>query len=220
MSDWLWPATTVLATIAGPILAVQAQKAIERAQERNRRKSWVFQQLMATRANRLSPDHVQALNMIDLAFYGRRDFGKHSATKTEIAVTDAWHEYLDHLGTKSEDSTWVGRSDELFTNLLSAMAEDVSYSFDRVQLKKGAYSPVAHGEQEQQAQAIRQQLSEILSGKRSVKMEVTDFPFSQDAVDAQVKLQGKLADALNGEGALCVKMITGSDVRRDNSERS
>ena len=55
MSDWLWPAATVLATVVGPILAVQAQKAVERAQERSRRKSWVFHQLMATRASRLSP---------------------------------------------------------------------------------------------------------------------------------------------------------------------
>lgn len=207
MSDWLWPAATVLATVAGPILAVQAQKAVERAQERSRRKSWVFHQLMATRANRLSPDHVQALNMIDLAFYGRRDFGKHRATRTEIAVTDAWHEYLDHLSTKSEDGTWVARSDELFTNLLSAMAEDVGYSFDRVQLKKGAYSPIAHGEQEQRVQAIRQLASEILSGDRPLKMVVTDFPFSQEAVDAQVKLQGKLTDALSGEGALHVTVV-------------
>ena len=145
--------------------------------------------------------------MIDLAFYGRRDFGKHRATRTEIAVTDAWHEYLDHLSTKSEDGTWVARSDELFTNLLSAMAEDVGYSFDRVQLKKGAYSPIAHGEQEQRVQAIRQLASEVLSGDRSIRMAVTDFPFSQEAVDAQAKLQGKLADALGGDGALRVAMV-------------
>ncbi|MDE2157084.1 MAG: hypothetical protein KGJ32_14535 [Xanthomonadaceae bacterium] len=207
MSDWLWPAATVLATVVGPILAVQAQKAVERVQERRRRKSWVFHQLMATRASRLSPDHVQALNMIDLAFYGRRDFGKHRATRTEIAVTDAWHEYLDHLSTKSEDGTWVARSDELFTNLLSAMAKDVGYSFDRVQLKKGAYSPIAHGEQEQRVQAIRQLASEVLSGDRPIKMAVTNFPFSQEAMDAQVKLQGKLADALGGNGALRVVMV-------------
>lgn len=218
MSYWLWPAATVLATVVGPILAVQAQKAVERAQERNRRKSWVFHQLMATRASRLSPDHVQALNMIDLAFYGRRDFGKHRATRTEIAVTDAWHEFLDHLSTKSEDGTWVARSDELFTNLLSAMAEDVGYSFDRVQLKKGAYSPVAHGEQEQRVQTIRQLASEVLSGNRSIKMAVTDFPFSQEAVEAQVKLQGKLTDALSGDGALRITITSDANTATDSTQ--
>lgn len=207
MSDWLWPAATVVATLFGPIFAVQAQKAVERSQERNRRKLWVFQQLMATRRARLSPDHVQALNMIDLAFYGRRDFGKHRATKTEIAVTDAWHEYLDHLNTQADEATWISRGDELFTNILGAMASDVGYSFDRVQLKKGAYSPIAHGEQETQIQNMRRLLSEILSGARPIKMQVTDFPFSKDATDAQIKLQGKLAEAFGEDGTLHVTVV-------------
>ena len=59
---------TILAVILGPILAVQAQKAIERWRERRNRKLWVFKTLMATRGSRLSPNHVQALNMIDLEF--------------------------------------------------------------------------------------------------------------------------------------------------------
>ncbi len=223
MSDWLWPSATVLATVLGPVLAVQAQKWIERVQERNRRKSWVFNQLMATRASRLSPDHVQALNMIDLAFYGRRDFGKSRATKTEVAVTDAWHEYLDHLSTRTDEMVWGVRSDELFTNLLSAMAKDVGYSFDRVQLKKGAYSPVAHGEQEAHLQTQRQLLGEVLAGDRSIKMEVTAFPTSQDAMEMQVSLQHKLADALSGNGALRVTMVGGAgegDIANDVSDTS
>ena len=42
------------ATILGPILAVQAQKAIERFRERRGRKLWVFHTLMGTRAARLA----------------------------------------------------------------------------------------------------------------------------------------------------------------------
>lgn len=41
----------IIATIAGPILAVQAQKWLERLRERRNRKFCVFQQLMATRAS-------------------------------------------------------------------------------------------------------------------------------------------------------------------------
>jgi cytochrome bd-type quinol oxidase subunit 1 len=64
--DWLIVASTLL----GPILAVQAQKWVEVFRERRGRKLWVVQQLMATRAARVSAEHVQALNMIDLVFYG------------------------------------------------------------------------------------------------------------------------------------------------------
>ena len=54
------------ATIAGPILAVQAQKWIERATERKRTRRAVFYTLMANRATRFHEDVVRALNVIDL----------------------------------------------------------------------------------------------------------------------------------------------------------
>jgi hypothetical protein len=58
----------VLATVAGPVIAVQTQKWIERATENQNRKRLIFQVMMANRATRLSDDHVKAVNMIDLAF--------------------------------------------------------------------------------------------------------------------------------------------------------
>lgn len=59
------------AVILGPILAVQAQKVIEKFQETRKRRMALFKTLMSTRAERLNRDHVQALNMIDIDFYGR-----------------------------------------------------------------------------------------------------------------------------------------------------
>ena len=58
----------VLATVAGPVIAVQTQKWIERASENRNRKRLIFEVMMANRATRLSDDHVKAVNMIDLAF--------------------------------------------------------------------------------------------------------------------------------------------------------
>ncbi|MHA6848823.1 DUF6680 family protein [Ralstonia syzygii] len=56
--DWVM----VGATIAGPILAVQAQKWVERAREATNRRSLIFTTLMATRQSRISMEHVRALN--------------------------------------------------------------------------------------------------------------------------------------------------------------
>lgn len=201
----------IVATLLGPILAVQAQKAVERARDRHNRKSWLFHSLMATRAARVSPDHVQALNMIDLAFYGRRIFGIHRRSKTETAVLDTWHEYLDHLNTKYEKenfSLWVAKGDELFVNLLFALAIDVEYRFDRVQLKKGAYSPIAHGELEFEQQQVRKLAIDLLSGANPLKMEVTGFPIDQAALRSQLELQAKLAAALEGRGRLSVEVVS------------
>ncbi|HXG53702.1 MAG TPA: DUF6680 family protein [candidate division Zixibacteria bacterium] len=200
----------VVATLLGPILAVQAQKAVERARERHNRKAWVFHTLMATRAARLSTDHVQALNMIDLVFYGRRILGIHRRRKTESTVLDAWHEYLDHLNTKYEKETlslWAAKGDELFVNLLFALAVDVGFRFDRVQLMKGAYSPIAHGELELEQQQLRKFAIDLLSGGRPLKMEVTGFPIHEEALKSQLDVQAKLAAALEGRGRLSVEVV-------------
>jgi hypothetical protein len=197
----------VAATMAGPIVAVQTQKLIERIRERGARKALVFQRLMATRAARLSPEHVQALNMIDLAFYGSQIFGINRRTMSEQAVIDAWREYLDHLNTRVDDITiapWLEKGHELLISLLYAMAADVGYKFDRVHLKKGAYSPIAHGELEDQQAQLRESAIEVLSGRKSLKMEVTDFPVHPKAVENQLELQSKLLAAFEGRGSLMV----------------
>lgn len=165
--DWL----LIVSTALGPILAVQAQKWVEVFRERRNRKLGIFQTLMATRAARVSPDHVRALNMIDLAFYGSRPLGIARRSRAEQRVLDAWHEYHNHLNIKADEASvpvWVANSDELFTNLLFAIAEDLSYTFDRVQLKTGSYSPMAHGAIEADQTTIRKLLVKLLSGDRAL----------------------------------------------------
>ncbi|WP_430232621.1 DUF6680 family protein [Nitrosomonas communis] len=213
----------IIATLLGPILAIQAQKIVERARERHSRKVWVFQTLMATRAARVSTDHVQALNMIDLVFYGKRIFGIHRRSKTENSVLDAWHEYLDHLNTtiekeKENFSLWATKGDELFVNLLYALAVDVGFRFDRVQLKKGAYSPIAHGELEFEQQQLRKLAIDLLSGRQPLKMELTDIPIHEDAIKSQLDLQAKLAAALEGRGCLSIEMVPKASTQQDIHE--
>jgi hypothetical protein len=61
----------VLATLGGPVLAVQTQKFIERASENRRQKLAIFATLMANRATRLNDDYIRALNSIELGFLPR-----------------------------------------------------------------------------------------------------------------------------------------------------
>ena len=58
----------VSATIFGPIFAVQVQKAVERWRAESNRRDGIFKTLMATRATRLAPTHIQTLNMINIEF--------------------------------------------------------------------------------------------------------------------------------------------------------
>jgi hypothetical protein len=138
------------AVILGPILAVQAQKWIEEWKQAKGRKLSVFKILMATRGTPVSPRHVEALNVIDLEFSDRKP--------KEKAVLEAWKVYHSHLydvprdyadpAYQSKQEVWDAGRKECLVNLLFAMSQALGYSFDEVQLKKGAYVPQAHADLE------------------------------------------------------------------------
>ena len=141
----------VFATVMGPILAVQAQKRLEILRERFNRKVWVFSTLLNTRGQRLSHEHVRALNMIDIAFYGSMLLRFRWQSARDKAVSIAWTVYLDNLSTDTNgyvDAQWVvleSKRTELFIDLLGAISQSVRYDFDRVHLAKSVYVPAAHG---------------------------------------------------------------------------
>ena len=74
----------IIAILLAPVIAIQVQKWLETWQEKAERKKKIFYTLMATRATRISPEHVSALNMIDLEF-------------EEETVCEKWREYVDYL---------------------------------------------------------------------------------------------------------------------------
>ncbi|VVE46386.1 DUF6680 family protein [Pandoraea soli] len=194
--DWV----LVGATVAGPILAVQAQKWVERAREGTSRRVLVFTTLMATRQSRISMEHVRALNSIDLAFYGRRVLGITMRRPKSQAVLDAWHDYHAHLSLSEERRPkndaefrdWTGRGDELFTNLLERLAAATNFKFDRQQLKAGSYSPEAHGTVELEQQAVRKLALDVMSGQKPLAMEVKAWPIDAAAVEQQRNGQAEL----------------------------
>ncbi|WP_156966071.1 DUF6680 family protein [Paraburkholderia bannensis] len=188
------------ATLLGPVLAVQAQKWVERAREATNRRQTVFTVLMATRQTRVSVDHVRALNSIDLAFYGRRILGVPLRSAKLQAVLDAWHNYHAHLSvpleqrpkTDNEQKVWNGKGDELFTSLLERMAIATNYKFERQQLKSGSYSPEAHGTVELEQNMLRRLSLELLAGDRSLPLDVRAIHFPADAAAQQRDLQERL----------------------------
>ncbi len=203
--DWtvkIGDVAIVFATIMGPILAVQAQKWIERVREDENRRIQVFYALMATRQARLSFEHVRALNSIDLAFYGRKVFGKVLRKDSFQGVLDAWHDYHSLLSTPieqrpqndAEQREWTGRGDELFTNLLDKHAAATNFKYDRNQLKTGSYSPEAHWTLELEQQALRRLAFEVLSGNKTLPMEVKSWPVDPEAVAQQKNMQEQLVE--------------------------
>jgi hypothetical protein len=188
----------IIATLAGPILAVQAQKWIERVRGKGERKFRVFQTLMMTRAQRAgSIEHVQALNLIDLYFDGKG--------KDDKAVREAWAVYFDHLnqpiaGAPAEQQkAHDGKSIDLLARLLQTISKSLRYDFGEVQLKRGAYFPQAHADENLARMVIRDSLVKILSGERPIPMSVVHFPVSDEALAVQKQVQVALLKTLSGE---------------------
>jgi hypothetical protein len=163
----------ILAVLFSPFLAVFVQRKIDLNREKRGHKLWIFRTLMATRGNKISLEHVQALNSIELFF---------DNPKKDKNIVEKWNEYLDHLvgqNLKPEDkdysaklSAWVEKSDDLLAELLQIMGKSLGYDFDKVKIKRGIYVPRGHGEEMGDQFIIRKGLVNILSGKASLSVEV------------------------------------------------
>jgi hypothetical protein len=196
----------IVATLLSPFFAVRAQKWLDELHEKKQRKLRIFETLMATRASRLAPNHVMALNSISLNFNGKSAFEK--------AVMEAWKIYFDHLDNplpsnldpqiwKQKQDAWIEKSNELFVKLLKALSDSLGYGFDEVELNRGFYAPVAHAEIETFNQLTRTAITNIILKNAPIPMSVTNFPASDEAT---LKLQTALLNLLEGDKPIKVSI--------------
>lgn len=202
----LTDALIITATFIAPLLAIQAQKWLERYREDKERKLRVFKTLMATRASVVSPEHVQGLNMIDLEFQG----DKYKKVRNE------WKKYLDHLGNypteaESLQPFWGERRMDLLARLLIEMGMSLGYEFDEVHVKKGIYIPEAHSQIENELMLLRKGLLRLIYGDASLNMNVTGFPVVEKTASEQEKIRRQLIELLEGARSLNVKMSTNDE---------
>ncbi|WID96999.1 hypothetical protein QO058_01560 [Bosea vestrisii] len=176
-SDWI----IAFATIAGPILAVQAQKYLERWQSRRQQKIEIFYALMGTRATRLAVAHVQALNRIELEFRPRRlDWLFYKRAAKDKNVIEAWRIYARHLNTSSDENNavaWARDGMGHFYELLFKISQALGYDYQKSELMQGAYHPQGHGETEQLQHELLANAVKVVKGETSLAMRVTQFPF-------------------------------------------
>ena len=191
----------ILAVFLSPFLAVFAQKQIELWREQRARKLWVFKTLMATRGRALSPEHVQALNVIDLEF----------TKPSEKEILNAWKEYHDHLNSfpkEGEDQKeraiiWTSRTEELLGKLLGQMGTSFGYKFDPVQIRKGSYSPAGHATVEFELELIRRRVLEWLGGDRKVLVSLV--PKDEEAAKNGERFFGGALKIIEGEKSIKIE---------------
>jgi glutaredoxin len=102
------------------------------------------------------------------------------------------------------------KKEDLTSELLHKMALSLGYHFDKVHIKRATYFPSDHGEIEEDHQLIRKGLRTLFSGERSLPMEVTSFPTSEEVVRKLDEIRELLKDSLSEEKPLKVT-IFGTD---------
>lgn len=211
MNDYLM----ILAILLAPLIAIRVEKFLEKERSGKERRLSIFKTLMATRARTLDPSHVEALNMIDLEFAG------------EKGVTNAWKEYLDHLGAtpqqptikgktkavrQSEKSeydavmaTWSSQKDTYLTNLLFVMGKALNYNFDKTHIKRAIYSPKGHEDYENEQRNLRLLMIALLAGEIPLKIE--DASHDKKGLAEQGEIRQSLIRYLKGEVVTPIKVV-------------
>lgn len=172
ISDWL----IIIATLLGPVVAVQAQKWVERSRRVGDMRQWIFTTLMTTRANRLTAAHIEALNTITIAFHGS---SRRLRSNRCQLVLDRWKEYLTVLSTpigpSPEDAVRHNtRIVEIFTNLLEAIAVERGFEFDRVEMANGAYHPQAMVDNVEKGNAVLENALKVLQGSQGIRVVIAE----------------------------------------------
>lgn len=159
--DWL----TVFAIVLGPVLALMAQRVLDRLRENKKRRVGLYLALMATRGQPLAPTHVQALNSIDTVFNRRSD----------RAIRAAWQKWLAHVAADATAQGWGERFNDLKVELYQKIGSAVGYKYDIDYLKRQIYAPRGHFDADQNLAQIRQTLAKVLTAD-GLKVRIVASP--------------------------------------------
>jgi hypothetical protein len=179
----------VFATLLGPFLAVYVTEQQRKKADVRNRKVHIFRTLMATRSARLTPAHIEALNLVEVEF--------DPTSRRERGVVDCWRLYLAHLNDHNyPQQSWAARAEDLLVDLLYSMSVSLDYSYDKSAIKNGTYYPKGYGDIEVESQETRRLWLEILRGQRQMPMIAEVFtkqkPFAEPA--PQPKASEKATD--------------------------
>ncbi|RLL74171.1 hypothetical protein D8666_13220 [Ochrobactrum soli] len=159
---------TIAAVILGPILAVLIDRLRQARSDKQARKLSVFRSLMRTRRTRLDPEHVGALNLVDLEYFGCKP------------VISAFTAYMDHLSTpvpgQEAQERFFSQREDLLVQLLHQMGKELGYQFDKRDLEKLAYGPVGWANEQDIQRQNMVFLHELLSGKRALPVTAMQPP--------------------------------------------
>ncbi len=171
-NNTLWlPWITIVAIVLGPVVAIMTSQYLDKVRADKQRKLDVFRTLMQTRSMQISPEHVGALNLVELEF---RDCPR---------VVSSWKEYLAHLGEelppieeKTQYDRAIQKRDTLLTTLIDEMAKVLSIKIAQLEILRGNYVPQGWADAEWEQQLARRGLIDVLHGRTPIQVRVHQTP--------------------------------------------
>lgn len=180
LTNWL----TILAILIAPWAALFIQERLAKNKEVRKSKLVIFKTLMATRHSPLSLEHIQALNMIDIEFYGNKKYKD---------VRRAWRNYLDVRSnsqkTEIQQELFNRECENTLTTLLVSMGEVLGYEFDESHMRQSVYKPQGHVTEEQYQMLMRENLVKLFAGELALPMSITSLPIKESDIQEQKKLR-------------------------------
>ena len=123
---------TIAALIIGPVLALLTQRVLDWIREGENTKKKLYFTLMSTRFMVNTPEHVQALNSIDVVF------------DKDENIRNLWRKCMAHLMTDETTPGWQDTLDTLRVDLYQAIGNKLGYNYTTEYIKKGIYFPTRH----------------------------------------------------------------------------
>jgi hypothetical protein len=149
---------------ARPVLALGAQRVLDKLREKQKRRENLFFALLTTRASPLAQAHVQALNSIDVVFNDPRD----------EAIRAAWARVLEQMNIDPAQVDWFERLNDRKCDLLQKMGAAVGFEFGIEYLKRQGYLPRHYTDLEQDQLIMRKRLLNVITDD-GVKTVVTKY---------------------------------------------
>lgn len=155
LKDWLNIAAILLSAVA-VVAAVFITNMLNRREQRRESKIDIFRTLMLTRVNKLSQEHVSALNAIEIEFNDCK------------IVMEAWNKYFENL---SSDSTPEKRN-RLFAKLVAEIAKTLNMRIEQLDILNENYLPQGWINDLEEQRLLRQLLIGLLNPNSSAKIAV------------------------------------------------
>lgn len=162
----------VLATFFGPVVAILITRWGDRIREKRTRQLHIFRVLLATRRQNITNEHVTALNLIEVDFYG------------VDSIQASWRAYHRHLNsappgrqmTPPENEVFVREGNDHLAKLIFSIAEHLRFSMSELDIRNGGYAPDGWRYRDERLGVIQEFAKEIALGRRSLPILPTAAP--------------------------------------------